>query len=164
MQKEYRDKLDVDLAVQIASETLSKAAAPSIPPSDSKSKPITVEKSRDSKKRGISYNEVSIPSSSKRLSVFSPILPNYILRQLMTHPSKLLQKKRSDLLVSIAKFWSLKKESRRGAMLLKRLHLEPWTANASASKEDDEMKAQKYQVRSALYIYGPTLHNFRCCL
>ncbi len=68
----------------------------------------------------------------------------------MSHQSPLLPKKRSDLLINIAKYWSLKKESRKGAMLLKRLHLEPWTANATASKEDDEIKAQKYQVNTVL--------------
>jgi hypothetical protein len=83
----------------------------------------------------------------KKLSLFSPILPIFVIHELMQHQTDLFPKKRSDLLLTIAKYWSLKKESRRGAMLLKRLHLEPWTANASASKEEDEAKAQKYQVQ-----------------
>lgn len=142
--KEYLEKVDVNLSVQIASETLSRSA----PVSESKTNPITVENNQESKNRRILHNDFS--KSTKRLSVFSPVLPNYILRQLMAHPSGLLPKKRSDLLLSIAKYWSLKKESRRGAMLLKRLHLEPWTANASASKEDDDIKAQKYQILSMI--------------
>ena len=134
----------MDLAVQIASETLSKTAN-IIPLSEPKPKPAAIAK----KGRPSMMSE---NRSLKRLSIFSPILPNFVLRELMGHPSALLPKKRSDLLVNISKYWSLKKESRRGAMLLKRLHLEPWTANATASKEDDAVKAQKYQVMSLAFV------------
>lgn len=131
--------------MQIASETLSKTAN-IIPLSEPKPKPAAIAKKG---RPSMSENR-----SLKRLSIFSPILPNFVLRELMGHPSSLLPKKRSDLLVNISKYWSLKKESRRGAMLLKRLHLEPWTANATASKEDDAVKAQKYQVVSLAFFDG----------
>ncbi|KAJ3047504.1 nuA3 HAT complex component nto1 [Rhizophlyctis rosea] len=54
--------------------------------------------------------------------------------------------KKVDFVKSVARYWSLKREARRGAPLLKRLHLEPWTASASALKEDEEFKAKRYEV------------------
>ncbi|KAJ3281108.1 nuA3 HAT complex component nto1 [Borealophlyctis nickersoniae] len=57
-----------------------------------------------------------------------------------------------DFIVLVCKYWSLKREARRGAPLLKRLHLEPWTASASANKEDEEMKANRYQTLT--YVRG----------
>lgn len=84
--------------------------------------------------------------SKDTFSIYSPIIPSIILKSLTSSSSELLPKKKNDLIINIAKYWALKKESRRGATLLKRLHLEPWTANASASKEEDEMKVQKYEV------------------
>ncbi|KAJ3034279.1 nuA3 HAT complex component nto1 [Rhizophlyctis rosea] len=54
--------------------------------------------------------------------------------------------KKLDFMRDVCKYWSLKREARRGAPLLKRLHLEPWTASATANKEDEEMKARRYQT------------------
>jgi hypothetical protein len=46
----------------------------------------------------------------------------------------------------VARYWSLKREARRGAPLLKRLHLEPWTASAGGKAQTDEEKALKLKV------------------
>ncbi|KAI9360901.1 PHD-zinc-finger like domain-containing protein [Pilaira anomala] len=79
-------------------------------------------------------------------SAGAPIAPDYILNKLenlkavrtATH-----LKKKSLAIASICRYWSLKRESRRGAPLLKRLHLEPWTASASQLKQSEVEKAQK---------------------
>ncbi|KAG1246128.1 hypothetical protein G6F68_014773 [Rhizopus microsporus] len=52
-------------------------------------------------------------------------------------------RKKSSLIKSVCRYWSLKRESKRGAPLLKRLHLEPWTASASQLKESEVEAAQK---------------------
>ncbi|CAG8473193.1 6684_t:CDS:10 [Paraglomus occultum] len=54
-------------------------------------------------------------------------------------------KKVKELARDISAYWSLKRRSRRGAPLLKRLHLEPWTASASALKQSEAERAKKYQ-------------------
>ncbi len=43
----------------------------------------------------------------------------------------------------IARYWSLKREARRGAPLLKRLHLEPWTASSQNKEQTDAQKGKK---------------------
>lgn len=59
-------------------------------------------------------------------------------------------RKRNDFVILVCKYWSLKREGRRGAPLLKRLHLEPWTATnsgAGGGKGSEEDKALKLEVR-----------------
>ncbi|KAJ1569054.1 nuA3 HAT complex component nto1 [Cladochytrium tenue] len=54
-------------------------------------------------------------------------------------------RKKGQLVELVCRYWSLKRESRRGAPLLKRLHLEPWTAASSAVQEDEQMKRQRFE-------------------
>ena len=60
-------------------------------------------------------------------SAGAPIAPEYIINKLenmkCVRQATNLRRK-SQLIVSICRYWSLKRESRRGAPLLKRLHLE----------------------------------------
>ena len=46
----------------------------------------------------------------------------------------------------VCKYWSLKREARRGAPLLKRLHLEPWTASAGARGQGEDDRVLKLKV------------------
>ncbi|PWN25419.1 hypothetical protein BDZ90DRAFT_281623 [Jaminaea rosea] len=71
-----------------------------------------------------------------------PLVPAYILSRVFDYMSKVHLRRKQPLIVQIAKFWSLKREARRGAPLLKRLHLEPWTA-MSAPKELSEAERTK---------------------
>ncbi|ORZ16877.1 PHD-zinc-finger like domain-domain-containing protein [Absidia repens] len=92
-------------------------------------------------------------------SAGAPIVPDYILTRLenlkcvrqATH-----LRKRCQLIASICRYWSLKRESRRGAPLLKRLHLEPWTASSTQSKQNELEKAQRakalFELRADLEI------------
>ncbi|CAO3587655.1 unnamed protein product [Absidia cylindrospora] len=92
-------------------------------------------------------------------SAGAPIVPDYILTRLenlkcvrqATH-----LRRRCQLIASICRYWSLKRESRRGAPLLKRLHLEPWTASSSQSKQNELEKAQRakalFELRADLEI------------
>ncbi|CAG8506234.1 16621_t:CDS:10, partial [Acaulospora colombiana] len=76
----------------------------------------------------------------------APIAPAIIMEKLLPllANQKGSMKKKQELVATICKYWSLKRESRRGAPLLKRLHLEPWTASASAHKQSDKEKFCKF--------------------
>ncbi|KAF9116274.1 nuA3 HAT complex component nto1 [Mortierella sp. AM989] len=87
----------------------------------------------------------------------APLAPMFIVNRLLPFVSKLgtksqAQRKASALnfVYTICKYWSLKRESRRGAPLLKRLHLEPWTASASAHRQTEEEKLKKLQTQVLL--------------
>jgi hypothetical protein len=131
--KEYKEKVNVDYHLALAHSELSRP------------KPIeATPKSSSSKSKSAAASESRSRTPSRKFSLANPIIPAAILQKLSNDSN--LSKKRPGLLIAICKYWSLKKESVRGAALLKRLHLEPWTANATASKEDDEHRAQKYEV------------------
>ncbi|KAG2213468.1 hypothetical protein INT47_009142 [Mucor saturninus] len=79
-------------------------------------------------------------------SAGAPIAPEFILdklERLKSVKQATNLKKKSQVVTNICRYWSLKRESRRGAPLLKRLHLEPWTASASQLKQSEVEKAHK---------------------
>ncbi|KAG0253050.1 nuA3 HAT complex component nto1 [Mortierella polycephala] len=93
----------------------------------------------------------------KHYSPGAPLAPMYIVNRLLPFVSRLgaktpTMRKASALsfIFTICKYWSLKRESRRGAPLLKRLHLEPWTASASAHRQTEEEKMRKLQTQVLL--------------
>lgn len=53
-----------------------------------------------------------------------PVIPQYIYKKLCDYVRLFSFKKKQHLLKLICRYWSLKREARRGAPLLKRLHLE----------------------------------------
>lgn len=52
------------------------------------------------------------------------LVPSYILNKVYDHVAKIQVRNKKPLVAQVARFWSLKRERRRGAPLLKRLHLE----------------------------------------
>lgn len=82
-----------------------------------------------------------------------PVVPSLILSRILQYINKIVIRKRSEFVELVCRYWSLKREVRRGAPLLKRLHLEPWTASASSSIETDEEKVAKLEVRYVLSTY-----------
>lgn len=64
----------------------------------------------------------------------------------MQYIGKINLRQKREFVVLVCKYWSLKREARRGAPLLKRLHLEPWTASATGRNHSDEDKAFKLKV------------------
>ncbi|CAG8596661.1 13202_t:CDS:10 [Dentiscutata erythropus] len=94
----------------------------------------SIESSKSARAYNRSYMETAI--------VAPAIITDRLLPVLSMHKGQL--RKKQELIATICKYWSLKRESRRGAPLLKRLHLEPWTASASAHKQSEEEKMAKY--------------------
>lgn len=87
----------------------------------------------------------------------APLAPTLIVNRLLPFVSKLGAKTSAlrkvsalNFIYTICRYWSLKRESRRGAPLLKRLHLEPWTASASAHRQTEEEKLKKLQTQLLL--------------
>ena len=78
-----------------------------------------------------------------------PLVPVIIaVRRIMEYIGKATIRKKLDFVHLVCRYWSLKREARRGAPLLKRLHLEPWTAGAVGKVLTDEEVAMKLQVYS----------------
>ncbi|CAO1622949.1 unnamed protein product [Sympodiomycopsis kandeliae] len=79
-----------------------------------------------------------------------PLVPTYVINKVLDYVSKVRIRKKPELMIHIAKFWSLKREARRGAPLLKRLHLEPWTANAVPKEQNEADRLKKLQFMMLL--------------
>ena len=70
--------------------------------------------------------------------------------RIQAYIGKVTLRQKREFIIMVCKYWSLKREARRGAPLLKRLHLEPWTASANARNQSDEDKKLKIQVCSLI--------------
>jgi NuA3 HAT complex component NTO1 len=108
--KEYKDKVNTDHFLEKAQYELSQDT--SIPQYD---------EDDDSELRD---PKMLTKPSRKQVSLTNPIIPQYILARIVAEQVEIMPKKRTDLIIHIARYWSLKKQSLGGATLLKRLHLE----------------------------------------
>ena len=64
----------------------------------------------------------------------------------MQYIGRVSLRQKREFVVLLCKYWSLKREARRGAAFLKRLHLEPWTASTGSKQHTEEEKAIKLEV------------------
>lgn len=69
-----------------------------------------------------------------------PLIPAIVLTRITTYTSRIKLMAKPEFLTFVARYWSLKREARRGAGLLKRLHLEPWTANKVGSEGSSKIE------------------------
>ncbi|KAK7020204.1 hypothetical protein VNI00_017817 [Paramarasmius palmivorus] len=74
-----------------------------------------------------------------------PLIPAIVVDRIAQYVSKVNVRKKLDFLYMMCRYWSLKREARRGAPLLKRLHLEPWTASTNAKLQSEEERALKLE-------------------
>ncbi|SPO31613.1 related to Peregrin (Bromodomain and PHD finger-containing protein 1) [Ustilago trichophora] len=72
-----------------------------------------------------------------------PLVPAYIANRVLEYITRIHLRKKTTAVQLIARYWSLKREARRGAPLLKRLHLEPWTASSQNKEQTDAQKLKK---------------------
>lgn len=77
-----------------------------------------------------------------------PLVPSIVVDRVLKYIAKVRIRKAPEFLHLVCRYWSLKREARRGAPLLKRLHLEPWTAGPTGVGETEEEKMIKLDVSS----------------
>lgn len=90
-----------------------------------------------------------------------PVVPQVIYEAIMEYTKKLTMTNKKVFVGLLCRYWSLKREARRGAGFLKRLHLEvglsclfervlilrqPWTASASNRQQSEVERAKKLEV------------------
>lgn len=75
-----------------------------------------------------------------------PLVPQIIVDRILNYITKITIRKKAEFVYMACKYWSLKREARRGAPLLKRLHLEPWSTSTVAAPQTDEEKALRLEV------------------
>jgi NuA3 HAT complex component NTO1 len=103
---------------------------------------------------------------AKKYTQGPPLVPAIIVNRILDYIHKARLRKPRECLEKICRYWSLKREARRGAPLLKRLHLEvgsgnvsltrnrreltftlqPWTASSASHEQTDAEKAKKLEV------------------
>ncbi len=78
-----------------------------------------------------SNNAKGSPKSNKSAKAYArsyrsgpPLVPAIIVNNIMKYIDKVQLRKKTIFVSAVCRYWSLKREARRGAPLLKRLHLE----------------------------------------
>jgi NuA3 HAT complex component NTO1 len=69
-----------------------------------------------------------------------PIVPSIIVNRISQYIHRIKIRKKVEFVQMVCRYWSLKREARRGAPLLKRLHLEPWTAGGGKIQTIEEKR------------------------
>ena len=111
---------------------------------EARAKALAAEESDD--ERGSPKHSKSARAYAKTYKPGPPLVPALIVERIMTYIGKVIIRKKPDFVHMLCKYWSLKREARRGAPLLKRLHLEPWTAFNNAKTYSEEEKGKKLEV------------------
>ncbi|KAI8985649.1 hypothetical protein BD414DRAFT_578477 [Trametes punicea] len=81
-----------------------------------------------------------------------PLVPRIIVNRILQYISRIPIRHKTDFVNMVCRYWSLKREARRGAPLLKRLHLEPWTALSGSKQQTDEEKVMKLELMRVLRL------------
>ncbi|TRM58204.1 hypothetical protein BD626DRAFT_188366 [Schizophyllum amplum] len=79
-----------------------------------------------------------------------PLVPAIVVERVLTYTGRINLRKKPEFVGLVCRYWSLKREARRGAPLLKRLHLEPWTASNAGQAQTEEERVAKLEQLTAL--------------
>lgn len=90
---------------------------------------------------------------AKTYKLGPPLVPAIIVNRILEYISRIHIRKKVDFVHLICRYWSLKREARRGAPLLKRLHLSPWSAGATGKTQTEEELAVKLDVSYTQFLF-----------
>ncbi|KAJ1919752.1 hypothetical protein H4219_001781 [Mycoemilia scoparia] len=102
----------------------------------------------------VSHTKPELDSLEATLQYFDPNAP--VINQFVFHnvlsriPARPAVSNKTSLLTQVCQYWALKRKAHHGAPLLKRLHLEPWTASATQQKELEVAQEKQQKVILAL--------------
>ncbi|KAM0787435.1 hypothetical protein ACM66B_003516 [Microbotryomycetes sp. NB124-2] len=122
---------------------------PQPPPPSSDDAPATAAAALTSSARKLKSLK-SKQAYKKTYKVGLPVVPQYVFDKVSDYVERLKIAKKQEFMNSLCRYWSLKRQQRRGAPLLKRLHLEPWTASGSTQQATEKEKAKKLQLMRLL--------------
>ncbi|KAJ2720291.1 hypothetical protein GGI07_004698 [Coemansia sp. Benny D115] len=87
------------------------------------------------------------PSLQLTMRIFNPdrpVLNEYVFGRIVDSlPARLGAHQKAAVALLVARFWALKRSLRHGAPLLKRLHLEPWTASVTQQRALEMAEGQR---------------------
>lgn len=78
------------------------------------------------------------------------LIPAILVERIMAYIGHVILRQKREFVLLLCRYWRLKHEAWRGASLLKRLHLEPWTASAGGRQQTEDEKVLKLEVRHYL--------------
>ncbi|KAJ2411804.1 hypothetical protein GGI10_004059, partial [Coemansia sp. RSA 2530] len=92
-------------------------------------------------------DEASLQLTMRIFDPDHPVINDYAFRQILdrAHLNRMSQQHRQRIATSVCRFWALKRFVRHGAPLLKRLHLEPWTASATKQRASEMAEEQRQE-------------------
>ncbi|KAG6851037.1 hypothetical protein H0H87_001559, partial [Tephrocybe sp. NHM501043] len=103
-----------------------------------------------------------------------PLVPHIVVERIDFYIRRFNLSKRVPTLQLLCRYWSLKREARRGAPLLKRLHLEPRAASAGggeglkdlafSAKKREKWKLERVRficdvIDKSVFVHEQTLRN-----
>ncbi|KAK2467687.1 hypothetical protein APHAL10511_000281 [Amanita phalloides] len=111
-----------------------------LPKEQQDSRVVALERERivEEEEKNITMLSKSARAYAKTYKPGPPVVPSLIIKRILNYIAKVQLRKRQEFVQTMARYWSLKREARRGAPLLKRLHLEPWTANGGSTQSDED--------------------------
>lgn len=115
-----------------------------------RARPKPSQKRAASQPRVTSVTTKSARAHAKSYRPGPPIVPRMIVNKLEEYVARIAIRKRHPFIERLCRYWSLKREARRGAPLLKRLHLEPWTASSASRQQSEAEKALKLKFLQKL--------------
>lgn len=97
---------------------------------------------------GSAYDSIVSKSARAYNKLYSsgPLpVPNYMVRRVLEYIARIPIRRKPQTVEQIVRYWSLKRQQMRGAPLLKRLHIEPWTVGRFVDERTHALKLAKLQ-------------------